>query len=99
MSVHTKCTDIKPKKTLLFKITISSPIFIQTHRFCFSHTQTFEKTKLAKNVQLCRPAGTEGARGCLIKKCTKLLLHTAKMIDPRVKSQARGQNNWSRASK
>ena len=38
-------------------------------------------------------------RGCLIKKCTNILLHTAKMIDPRVKSQARGQSNRSRALK
>ena len=27
------------------------------------------------------------------KKCTNILLHTTKMIDPRVESQARGQNN------
>ena len=33
------------------------------------------------------------------KKCTNILLHTAKIIDPRVKSQARGQNNGSRALK
>ena len=33
------------------------------------------------------------------KKCMDILLHTAKMIDPRVKSQARGQNNGSRALK
>ena len=32
-------------------------------------------------------------------KCTNFLLHTAKMIDPRVKSQARGQNNRFRALK
>ena len=32
-------------------------------------------------------------RGCLIKKFTNVLLHTTKMIDPRVKSQARGQSN------
>ena len=38
-------------------------------------------------------------RGCLIKKFTNTLLHTAKMIYPRVKSQARGQNNRSRALK
>ena len=33
------------------------------------------------------------------KKCTDVLLHTAKMIDPTVKTQARGQNNLSRALK
>ena len=38
-------------------------------------------------------------RGCLIKKFTKVLLHTAKTIDPRVKGQARDQNNRSRALK
>ena len=35
----------------------------------------------------------------LVKKFRKVLLHTAKMIDPSVKSQARGQNNGSRALK
>ena len=39
------------------------------------------------------------SRGCPIKKFTNLLLHMAKMIDPRVKSQARGQNNRSKALK
>ena len=39
------------------------------------------------------------SRGCPIKKFTNVLLHTAKMIDPRVKSQARGQKNRSRALK
>ena len=38
-------------------------------------------------------------RGFPIKKFTNILLHTAKMIDPRVKNQARGQNNRSRALK
>ena len=38
-------------------------------------------------------------RGWAKKKCTDVLLYTAKMIDPRVKSQARGQNNGSRALK
>ena len=38
-------------------------------------------------------------RGCPIKKFTNVLLHTAKTIDPRVKSQARGQNNKSIALK
>ena len=38
-------------------------------------------------------------RGWAKKKCTNVLLHTTKMIDPRVKSQARGQNNGSRALK
>ena len=38
-------------------------------------------------------------RGCPIKKFTNVLLHAAKMIDPRVKSQARGQKNRSRALK
>ena len=38
-------------------------------------------------------------RGCLIKKWTNILLHAAKMIDPRVKTQARGHNNRSRALK
>ena len=38
-------------------------------------------------------------RGCLIKKFTNVLLHAAKMIDPRVKSQARGQIYLSRALK
>ena len=33
------------------------------------------------------------------KKSTDVLPQTAKMIDPRVKSQARGQNNGSRALK
>ena len=33
------------------------------------------------------------------KKCTDILLHTAKMIDPRVKSQAIGQKNRPRALK
>ena len=33
------------------------------------------------------------------KKMHKVLLHTKKMIDPRAKSQARGQNNRSRALK
>ena len=33
------------------------------------------------------------------KKCTTVLLNTTKMIDPRVKSQARGQNYRSRALK
>ena len=33
------------------------------------------------------------------KKFTKVLLHTAKMIDPSVKCQARGQNNRSRAAR
>ena len=42
---------------------------------------------------------SKGSRGCLIKKFTNVLLHTSKMIDPRVKSQARGQNNGSRALK
>ena len=40
-----------------------------------------------------------GNRGWAKKKCTDVLPHTAKMIDRRVKSQARGQNNWSRALK
>ena len=39
------------------------------------------------------------SRGCPIKKFTNVLLHTAKMFDPRVKSQARDQNNRSRALK
>ena len=34
-------------------------------------------------------------RGCRIKKFTNVLLHTAKMINPRFKSQARGQNTRS----
>ena len=33
------------------------------------------------------------------KKYTNVLLHTTKMIDPRVKSQARGQNNGTIALK
>ena len=33
------------------------------------------------------------------KQFTNVLLHTAKIIDPRVKSQARGQNNRLRALK
>ena len=33
------------------------------------------------------------------KKFTNVFLLTAKMIDPRVKNQARGQNNGSRALK
>ena len=46
-----------------------------------------------------KSAATISDRGCTKKKCTNVLLHTAKMIDPRVKSQARGQNNGSRALK
>ena len=42
---------------------------------------------------------SKGSRGCLIKKFTNVLLHTSKMIDPRVKSQARGQSDRSRALK
>ena len=38
-------------------------------------------------------------RGWVKKKFTNVLLHTAKLIYPRVKSQARGQNNGSRALK
>ena len=38
-------------------------------------------------------------RGCPIRKFTNILPHTTKMINPRVKSQARGQNNRSRALK
>ena len=38
-------------------------------------------------------------RGWVKKKFKNGLLHTAKIIDPRVKSQARGQKNWSRALK
>ena len=33
------------------------------------------------------------------KSLQNVLVHTAKMIDPRVKSQASGQNNGSRALK
>ena len=40
-----------------------------------------------------------GGRGWAKKKSKDVLLHTAKMIDLRVKSQARGQNNGSRALK
>ena len=39
------------------------------------------------------------SRGWVKKQFTNVLLHTAKIIDPRVKSQARGQNNRSRALK
>ena len=39
------------------------------------------------------------SRGCLTKKFTYVLLHTAKMINSRIKSQGRGQNNMSRALK
>ena len=39
------------------------------------------------------------SRGCTIIIRTGILLHTSKTIAPRVKSQARGQNNWSRALK
>ena len=39
------------------------------------------------------------SRGWVKKKFTKVLLHTAKMIEPRVKKQARGQDNGSRALK
>ena len=42
---------------------------------------------------------TISTRGCPIKKFTNVLLHTPKIIDPRVKSQAKGQNNRSRALK
>ena len=35
-------------------------------------------------------------RGCLIKMCRNVLLHITKMIGPRVKNQAKGQNNRSR---
>ena len=38
-------------------------------------------------------------RGCSTKKFTNVLLYTVKMIDPRVKSPARGQTNGSRALK
>ena len=38
-------------------------------------------------------------RGCPIIIQTDILLHTSKTIAPRVKSQAKGQNNWSRALK
>ena len=38
-------------------------------------------------------------RGCPIIIRTDILHHTSKTIAPRVKSQARGQNNWSRALK
>ena len=38
-------------------------------------------------------------RGWANKRCPDVLLHTANMIDPRVKSQARGQKNRSRALK
>ena len=38
-------------------------------------------------------------RGWGKKKFTKALIHTAKSITPRVKSQARGQNKRSRALK
>ena len=37
------------------------------------------------------------ARGCVIIIQTGILLHTLKIIAPRVKSQAKEQNNWSRA--
>ena len=40
-----------------------------------------------------------GCRGCLIKKWINALLYTIKIIDPSVKSHARGQNNRSRALK
>ena len=40
----------------------------------------------------------EGGHACakvegVQKKCTNFVLHTTKMIDPRVKSQARGQRS------
>ena len=38
-------------------------------------------------------------RGCPIIIRTDILHHTSKTIAPIVKSQARGQNNWSRALK
>ena len=38
-------------------------------------------------------------RGCPIIIWTDVLHQTSKTIGPRVKSQARGQNNWSRALK
>ena len=40
-----------------------------------------------------------GIRGCPIIIRTDILHHTSKTIAPRVKSQARGHNNWSRALK
>ena len=39
------------------------------------------------------------SKGWAKKKCTNVLLHTAKVTYPRVKSQAIGQNNGSRALK
>ena len=47
----------------------------------------------------CEGVKIEITRGCPIIIRTGILLHTSKTIAPRVKSQARGQNNWSRALK
>ena len=46
-------------------------------------------------IQVLKNSQIEGVQ----KKCANVLLYTTKMIDPRVKSQARGQNNGSRALK
>ena len=39
------------------------------------------------------------SRGCCIKNATSTLWHISKIVTPRVKAQARGQNNRSRALK
>ena len=38
-------------------------------------------------------------KGCTLITLTGILLHNSKTITPRVKSQARGQKNWSGALK
>ena len=62
-------------------------------KFHDRHEQEDEKITLSKTVT--NIGNLEGVQ----KKCTNVLLHTIRMIDPRVKSQARGQNNRSRALK
>ena len=72
-------------------------------RVAINQPQACRKVLKYGGANALEPAKSWGAkrrtRGCTKKKCTNVLLHTAKMIDPRVKSQARGQNNGSRALK
>ena len=62
---------------------------MQLVKLCI-HDENFEKSVLTHHKRI------EGEQK---KKETNVLCHTVKMIDPRLKSQARGQNNRSRAIK
>ena len=76
-----------------------SIILNQQRYFAFQNVKNFYVGKFYLHISYDMIMQQKPTRGCPIIIRTDFLLHTSKTIAPRVKSWARGQNNWSRALK